>query len=90
MNKILYIFDNLFNIGSFRCKYITMLNQVSPIMVFIKILFLCFCKNEQLVAVDYQTFCKRVLGTRRVSETRPMIQGKRIQCFKGLRLKRRP
>jgi len=52
--------------------------------------YVAYCKNEQLVAVDYQTFCKRVLRTRRVSETRPMMQGKRIQCFKGLRLKRRP
>ena len=52
--------------------------------------YIAYCKNEQLVAVDYQTFCKRVLGTRRVSETRPMIRGKRIQCFKGLKLKHKP
>jgi len=48
-----------------------------------------FCKSERLVTVGYQAFCKRITSLDGVSLTRPSRFGKRVQSFRGIKMKGR-
>ncbi len=48
--------------------------------------YLKYCGTHDLVAVQYQSFCKR-MKSRGFGETRKTIRDSRVLCFKGLKMK---
>jgi len=49
--------------------------------------FLEYCKSKKLPAPSDQTFFKKLPRFVNITDTRPDIDGKRVPCFKGIRLK---